>query len=164
MYNSSYDCGRGGKAALARQKFPRGIMPRFDAEDEATGCLATGCLIHAGGFSTLSPIPPPYKPMREGPSSSGLCVLPREERPSELVPLVVIFLLSFAPLPLQESQKLYLHCIPINHNPFFFCIYAAAPCSNFKFQHYVKMGVVSNPRKKNRHHKGASQGFSHTCL
>ena len=120
MYNSSYDCGRGGKAALARQKFARGIMPRFDANDEARGCR-----IHVGGFSTFSPIAPPYKPMREGPSSSGLFVLPREVRSSELVPLLVIFLLSFAPLPLHESQKLYLHCIPINH--------AAAPYSNFKF-------------------------------
>jgi hypothetical protein len=124
MYNSSYDCGRGGKAALARQKFARGIMPRFDAKDEARGCLML-----VGDFSTLSPIPPPYKPMREGPSSSGLCVLPREDGPSELVPLLVIFLLSFAPLPLQESKKLYLHCIPINHNPFLLLLHT--PSLNF---------------------------------
>ena len=74
--------------------------------------------------------------MREGPSSSGLRVLPlvmsmREERRSELVPLLVLFLLSFALLPLK-SLKSYIYT-SYQSIKILICIYAAPSYSNFTF-------------------------------
>ncbi len=156
MCNSSYDCG-------ARQRFARGILPRFGAKDEARACL-----IHGGDFSTSSPTPSPYKQMWEGPSSSVLRVLPvvmsmREGRRSELVPLLILFLLSFAPLPLK-SLKSYIYTV-YQSIRILICIYAAPSYSDFTFHpsHFPHEDdddafILHVPRTK-----GASERLN-TCL
>ena len=55
----------------------------------------------------------------------------KEERRSELVPLLVPFLLSFAPLPLT-SLKSYIYTV-YHSIKILICIYAAPLYSNFTF-------------------------------